>query len=94
MLRITNWLMNVFFIFIIFYLIYHTLYGKFNIQYLLVYSFENKLFEHQQNKIEKKIKDIEADLFALYTEKQDMTEELYFKYNPGPQGAETVIKLD
>lgn len=90
----SKYITNLFFVLILFYLSYHSLFGKFNIQSHLISQFELKLFENYQKNITTKIQDIEKDLFALYAEKKDMNDELSKRFNPGPQQGEIVIKID
>ena len=87
-------LINVFFVFIIFYLLHHLFNDRLNIQAYLVHTFEKELFEEKQRLINLDIKSIEMDLFALYAEKEDMRDALSKIYNPDPRNGETVLKLD
>jgi len=87
-------LVNIFFIFIIFYLAYHLVYGNFNIQNYLVYKFEEKIYKQKQEILDKNISDIAMDLNALYNQRNDYLEELQIEKNPLPNYGETVLKLD
>ena len=87
-------LLNIVFIFIIFYLTYHLIYGKFNIQNYLVYKFEERVYKEKQEILDKNIADVAMDLNALRLNKEDYLEELQLQQNPLPQVGETVLKLD
>ena len=58
-------LVNIFFVFIIFYLAYHLIYGNFNIQNYLVYKFEEKIWKQKQETLDKNIADVAMDLNCL-----------------------------
>ena len=95
MLKSKNYfLINFIFIYLLFYLIYHSFYGNLNIQNYLVHKFEYDLFQEKQRLINLQIKNIEMDLFALYNQKEDMLDELSKYNNPDPINDETVIKID
>lgn len=87
-------IINLFFGFIVFYLSFHLLNDRLNIQAYLVHKFEKELFEEKQRLINLDIKSIEMDLFALYSEKEDMLDELSKINNPDPNYGEIVIKID
>ena len=87
-------LVNIFFVFIIFYLAYHLIYGNFNIQNYLVYKFEEKIWTQKQKMLDKNIADVAMDLNALRLEQDDYLEELQTQINPLPKEGETVLKLD
>ena len=87
-------LLNIVFIFIIFYLTYHLIYGKFNIQNYLVYKFEERVYKEKREILDKNIADVAMDLNALRLNKEDYLEELQLLQTPLPQVGETVLKLD
>ena len=87
-------LVNIFFLLVIFYLAYHLVYGKFNIQNYLVYKFEEKIWKQKQETLDKNIADVAMDLNALRLGQEDYLEELEFQKNPLPNEGETVLKLD
>ena len=82
------------FIFITSYLIFHTIYGNNNLQNYLIYKFEVKLFEDNHKKLLQEIENVDMDLWALYSEKKDMSEELMNRNNPYPKEGEILIKID
>ena len=87
-------LINFFFIFVLIYLIYHTVYGKFNIGNYLIYQFEEKMYKKLQSNLDQKMLDINIDLHSFYSNKEDYIDEITKQNNPNIQDGETVIKLD
>ena len=86
-------LINLFFIFIIFYLIYHILIGKYTLQNYFINKFELKLFQDFQYNLKQNSLALEMDLEALYYRYDDFMDELS-KQNELPELGEIVIKLD
>ena len=86
-------LLNIVFVFFLFYLIYHTFNGKYNLQNYLINKFELKLFQDFQYNLKQKSLAVDMDLKALYYEKDDFLDELS-KQNEPPELGEMVIKLD
>ena len=86
-------LLNLFFVFILFYLTYHIFNGRYNIQNYLINKFELKLFQDFHYNLKQKSLAIDMDLKALYYEGEDFIDEL-FKQNSLPLPGETVLKLD
>ena len=87
-------LINFFFIFVLIYLIYHTVYGKFNIGNYLIYQFEEKLYKKLQSNLDQKMLDINIDLHSFYSNKEDYIDEITKQNNPNIQDGETILKLD
>ena len=87
-------LINFFFIFVLIYLIYHTVYGKFNIGNYLIYQFEEKMYKKLQSNLDQKMLDINIDLHSVYSNKEDYIDEITRKNNPNIQDGETILKLD
>ncbi len=92
-LRATN-LINFFFVFVLIYLIYHTVYGKFNIGNYLIYQFEEKMYKKMQSNLDQKMLDINIDLHSFYSNKDDYIDEITKRNNPNIQDGETILKLD
>ena len=90
----TNSLINLFFAFVIIYLIYHTIYGKFNIGNYLIYKFEHKMYLKLQEKLKKNMIDLNVDLHSFYSNKEDYIDEITNQNNHNIQEGETIIKLD
>ena len=89
-----NILVNFFFVFVLIYLIHHTVYGKFNIGNYLIYQFEEKMYKKLQSNLDQKMLDINIDLHSFYSNKEDYIDEISKQKNPTPQDGEVIIKLD
>ena len=76
------------------YLIYHTVYGKFNIGNYLIYQFEEKIYKKLQSNLDQKMLDINIDLHSFYSNKEDYIDEITKQNNPNIQDGETILKLD
>ena len=76
------------------YLIYHTVYGKFNIGNYLIYQFEEKMYKKLQSNLDQKMLDINIDLHSFYSNKEDYIDEITNQNNHNIQDGETIIKLD
>ena len=87
-------LTNFFFVFVLIYLIYHTVYGKFNIGNHLIYQFEEKMYKKLQSNLDQKMLDINIDLHSFYSNKDDYIDEITKQNNPNIQDGETILKLD
>ena len=90
----TNSLINLFFAFVIIYLIYHTIYGKFNVGNYLIYKFEHKMYLKLQENLKKNMIDLNVDLHSFYSNKDDYIDEISKQKNTNPQDGEIIIKLD
>ena len=86
-------LLNIVFVFLLFYLTYHTFNGKYNLQNYLINKFELKLFQDFHYNLKQKSIAVDMDLKALYYEGEDFIDELS-KQNSLPLPGETVLKLD
>jgi cell division protein FtsB len=89
-----NSLINIFFIFVLIYLLYHTIYGKFNVGNYLIYIFEEKLYTDMIQHLDQDMLDLNIDLNSFYTNKDDYIDEISKQYNPNPVEGELIIKLD
>ena len=86
-------LLNLFFVFLLSYLIYHTVNGKYNIQNYLINKFELKLFQDFHYNLKQKSLAIDMDLKALYYEGEDFIDEISKQYSD-PKDSEIILKLD
>lgn len=86
-------LLNIVFVFLLFYLIYHTLNGKYNLQNYLINKFELKLFQDFHYNLKQKSLAVDMDLKALYYEKDDFLDELSKQFSE-PESGEILLKLD
>ena len=87
-------LLNFLFFFSLFYLIYHSVYGKYNIQNYLIHQFEERMYQDFHYNLKKEIDDINMDILVLLAEDDDMLDEINKKLNPSPREGEIVIKID
>ena len=76
------------------YLIYHTIYGKFNVGNYLIYKFESKMYDHLSSELHQNMIDLNIDLHSFYSNKEDYIDEISKQKNPAPQEGEVIIKLD
>lgn len=90
----STFFINLFCLFIIVYLIYHTLHGQYNIQNRLIYDFEKKLFEDFNYNLKQSLADVNKDIYALHYEFDDMVDEITKRKMPLPVQNEILIKLD
>ena len=86
-------LLNIVFIFLLVYLAYHTLNGKYNLQNYLINKFELKLFQDFHYNLKQKSLAVDMDLKALYYEGEDFIDELSKQYSE-PEDGEIILKLD
>ena len=86
-------LLNIVFVFLLFYLIYHTLNGKYNLQNYLINKFELKLFQDFHYNLKQKSLAVDMDLKALYYEKDDFLDELSKQFSE-PESGEILLKLN
>ena len=86
-------LINLFFIFIIFYLTYHILIGRYTLQNYFINKFELKLFQDFHYNLKQKSLAVDMDLKALYYQYDDFMDELS-KQNVLSDSGDILIKLD
>ena len=86
-------LLNLFFVFILFYLTYHIFSGRYNIQNYLINKFELKLFQDFHYNLKQKPLAIDMDLNALRNESDDFLDELSKQFSE-PENGEILFKLD
>jgi cell division protein FtsB len=87
-------LVNLFFVFILIYLIYHLFNGRYTIQNYFISKFEKEMFEKLNQQLKQDISDINMDLNALYYEKDDFIDEIIKRNNFFLNETEIVLKLD
>ena len=87
-------LLNLFFFFVIFYLIYHSINGQYNIQNYLITKFETKMFKDFNYRLKNEIITVNKDIFALHYDMADMNDEVMKRQYPYPVDGEVLIKLD
>ena len=87
-------LINIFCIFIIYYLIHHLLYGQFNIQNYLIHKYETRMYEDFNYKLEHDLMMVNKDIYALHYQLSDMVDEVTKRKYSFPIDGEILIKLD
>ena len=87
-------LINFAFLFILFYLTYHTIHGKYNIQNYLINKYEQRMYEDFRYKLKQDAVAVNLDILALRNGKADMIDEIQKRNNPTPRDGEIVIKID
>ena len=90
----TSNILNSFFFFIVFYLIYHLIYGQYTIQSHLIYKFEMKMLEDFNYRLKNEIITVNKDIYALHYDMVDMNDEVMKRQYPFPVEGEILIKLD
>ncbi len=86
-------LLNIFFIFLLVYLAYHIINGKYNIQNYLINKFELKLFQDFHYNLKQKSLAVDMDLRALYNESEDFVDEISHQFSE-PENGEQLLKID
>ena len=76
------------------YLIYHTIYGKFNVGNYLIYKYESKMYDHLSSELHQNMIDLNVDLHSFYSNTEDSIDEISKQKNLTPQHGEVIIKLD
>ena len=89
-----SYFINFTLIFLIIYLIYHTIHGQYNIQNYLIHKFEKKLFEDFYYNLKQKSTLVNLDILAIRNDNIDMLDEIDKRINPTPRNGEIVIKID
>ena len=89
-----GYLTNFLFLFIIVYLIYHTIHGQYNLQNYLISKFEKKMFEDFNYTLQQELIMVNKDIYALGYNYPDMDDEISKRKNPFPVNGEILIKID
>ena len=87
-------LLNFLFIFILFYLTYHLIHGKYNIQNYLILKYEERMYKDFLYNLKQGLADTNMDILAIRNEKEDILDEISKRNNPTPKDGEIVIKID
>ena len=87
-------LTNFLFLFIVVYLIYHTIHGQYNLQNYLISKFEKKMFEDFHYTLQQELIMVNKDIYALGYNYPDMVDEISKRKNPFPVDGEILIKID
>ena len=90
----STFIFNAFCLFIISYLIYHTLYGNYNLQNYYISKFETKMFEDFNYRLKQSLVDVNKDILAIHYGHPDMQDEITKRKMPLPAPGEVLIKID
>ena len=90
----STFILNAFCLFIISYLIYHTLYGNYNLQNYYISKFETKMFQDFNYTLQQELIMVNKDIYALGYNYPDMFDEISKRKNPFPVDGEILIKID
>ena len=89
-----NTFFNFVIIFILLYLFYHLIYGKYNVGNYLINDFKKIILNDNLNDLNSKISSIDKDLFSLYTNKDDFIDEIAKKKYEHTSLGELLIKIN
>ena len=81
-------------IFMLLYLFYHLIYGKYNVGNYLINDFKKIILNDNLNDLNLKISSIDKDLFSLYTNKDDFIDEIAKKKYEYASSGELLIKIN
>jgi len=85
---------NFLIIFILLYLFYHLIYGKYNIGNYLINDFKKTILNENLIDLNSKISSIDKDLYSLYTNKDDFIDEIAKKKYEYTSPGELLIKIN
>jgi len=85
---------NFLIIFILLYLFYHLIYGKYNIGNYLINDFKKTILNENLIDLNLKISSIDKDLYSLYTNKDDFIDEIAKKKYEYTSPGELLIKIN
>jgi cell division protein FtsB len=81
-------------IFMLLYLFYHLIYGKYNVGNYLINDFKKIILNDNLDDLNLKISSIDKDLFSLYTNKDDFIDEIAKKKYEYTSSGELLIKIN
>ena len=81
-------------IFMLLYLFYHLIYGKYNVGNYLINDFKKITLNDNLNDLNLKISSIDKDLYSLYTNKDDFIDEIAKKKYEYTSLGELLIKIN
>ena len=85
---------NFLIIFILLYLFYHLIYGKYNIGNYLINDFKKTILNENLIDLNLKISSIDKDLYSLYTNKDDFIDEIAKRKYEYTSPGELLIKIN
>ena len=81
-------------IFMLLYLFYHLIYGKYNVGNYLINDFKKIILNDNLDDLNLKISSIDKDLFSLYTNKNDFIDEIAKRKYEYTNLGELLIKIN
>ncbi|MGY9016554.1 MAG: septum formation initiator family protein [Alphaproteobacteria bacterium] len=89
-----NTFSNFVIIFMLLYLFYHLIYGKYNIGNYLINDFKKIILNDNLDDLNLKISSIDKDLYSLYTNKDDFIDEIAKRKYEYTSPGELLIKIN
>ena len=89
-----NMFSNFVIIFMLLYLFYHLIYGKYNVGNYLINDFKKITLNDNLNDLNLKISSIDKDLYSLYTNKDDFIDEIAKRKYEYTSPGELLIKIN
>ena len=89
-----NTFSNFVIIFMLLYLFYHLIYGKYNVGYYLINDFKKIILNDNLDDLNLKISSIDKDLYSLYTNKDDFIDEIAKRKYEYTSPGELLIKIN
>ena len=85
---------NFMIIFMLLYLFYHLIYGKYNVGNYLINDFKKIILNDNLDDLNLKISSIDKDLYSLYTNKDDFIDEIAKRKYEYTSPGELLIKIN
>lgn len=89
-----NTFSNFVIIFMLLYLFYHLIYGKYNVGNYLINDFKKIILNDNLDDLNLKISSIDKDLYSLYTNKDDFIDEIAKRKYEYTNLGELLIKIN
>ena len=89
-----NTFSNFVIIFMLLYLFYHLIYGKYNIGNYLINDFKKIILNDNLDDLNLRISSIDKDLYSLYTNKDDFIDEIAKRKYEYTSPGELLIKIN
>ena len=89
-----NTFFNFVIIFILLYLFYHLIYGKYNVGNYLINDFKKIILNDNLDDLNLRISSIDKDLYSLYTNKDDFIDEIAKRKYEYTSPGELLIKIN
>ena len=89
-----NTFSNFVIIFMLLYLFYHLIYGKYNVGNYLINDFKKIILNDNLDDLNLKISSIDKDLYSLYTNKDDFIDEIAKRKYEYTSPGELLIKIN